>query len=87
MAGDMYLALSCRKLLRTSSTLNRMRDTIVPSPNSPGEVQSSEVILVKEKERNALFPHFNPSPMSKPQLSWIDDENYACSIVYGFVLL
>ena len=69
----MYLALSCRKLLRTSSTLNRMRDTIVPSPNSPGEVQSSEVILVKEKERNALFPHFNPSPMSKPQLSWIDD--------------
>ena len=52
----MYLVLSCRKLLRTSSTLNRMRDTIVPSPNSPGEVRSSEVILVKEKERNALFP-------------------------------
>ena len=84
----MYLALSCRKLLSTSSTLNRMRDTIVPSPNSPGKVRPSEVILVKGKERNALFfPHFNPSPMSKPQLSWIDDENCACSIGYGFVLL
>ena len=87
MAGDMYLALSRRKLLSTSSTLNRMKDTIVPSPNSPGEVRPSEVILVKGKERNVLFPHFNPSPMSKPQLSWIDGENYARSIGYGFVLV
>ena len=47
--------------MRTSSTLNRMRDTIVPSPNSPGEVRSSEVILVKEKEISIRRLCPNPS--------------------------